>query len=371
MSKYNWTIDTLIGKMKLIEKLIENEADPEKLKVLQADFYNLQNHINEYFDQPTEERFKLLESYDYFKDNLTSMDFLWGDFKEFAETIDLVETPELKRCTLSRDDILIITHDFYKSLNSFFFGNFMKNFYRRQDHIIFRSKSPKMLYIGESITLPSLKESFIDVCRNFTIEDIFTTIHEYAHATSVSINHKHLYTTKTLFTEIDSLFMELIAADFLESLFKDGSTSIIKAETLNEQCSAADDITAMIDLIDAERFTSNGYTSNKLLKTIAEKHCKILPVEVEAILNGSSPSLSLYLTSYMFAISLYQIYKIDKEKALYYLKKIIQLECMEERQYYNNIRKLGIIPNQGLQEYQNQVQEEIQILSRKKSKPNN
>jgi len=370
MAKYNWTVDTLIGKLKLIEKLIQNETDPEKLKALQYDYYTLQNHIDEYFNQTTEENLKLLESYDYFKDNLTQIDFLWDAFKRFYETVNYpIETPELKRYSLSKDDILSITHDFYKSLNNSFFCNFMKNFCRRNDHVVFRSMPQKILYTGESITLPSLKETYIEIYRNFTAEDIITTIHEYSHATSVSINPKHLYLTKSLYTEIDSLFMELIASDYLETLFKDGSSTILKAEGLNEQCSHADDISAIIDLINAEQFTINGYTSNKLLKSIAKKHCKLYPEELEEILNNSGPSQSLYLTSYMFAISLYKIYKEDKEKALYYLKKIILLECSNERQYYSNIRKFGIIPNDGLYEFQKQVQKEAQILTRKKSKP--
>ena len=369
MNKYNWTIDTLIGRLELIEKLIKGETDSKKLELLKRDYYFLQNHINDYFDHTPEEKYPLLDSLEYFKDSLGQHHYLWGDIKEFTEELGRpIKTPGLKQCTLSKDDILDITHDFYKSLNRFFYGNFMKNFYRRKDHIVFRNYNSKIKYTGEAINLPSLKESFIELLREYTIEDILTSIHEYSHATSSLINPKHLSYSKTLFTEIDSIFMELVANDYLEKLFKNNTAPIFKAMKLNEFCGYGDDFQAIIDLIKAEEKLENGYTNNKLLKRIAEEHCNIYPIEVEMILNETKMSNLVYLISYMFALELYTLYKEDKEKALYYLRKIIMLDGLDEFEYYNNIKKIGIIPNQSLRNYQKQVQEEIQILTRKKSK---
>lgn len=370
MSKYNWTIDTLMNRQRLIEKLIETETDKEKLFLLQTDYSNLQNHIEEYFDRTPEDMFKLLEGFEYIKGEITPMKFLWNDFQEFADiTYEPLKVPELKRCNLSKDDLLSITHDFYKSLNKFFFGNFMKNFYRRKDHIVFKSHREDSLYVGETITLPSLKESFIEILRQYTIDDALTTIHEYSHATSVSINPHHLSSSKTLYTEIDTIFMELIASDYLDNLMKSNNSSIIKASKLNEFSCSADTICSQIDLIEAEKYTRNGFKSNKQLKQIALEKCELDPLEVEDLLNYPEIHSSIYLTSFMFALELYRLYKEDQEKALYYLKKIILLDDLSEEQYYSNIKRFGIIPNLSTREFQQTCKNDVMKLTRKKSKP--
>ena len=370
MAKYNWTIDTLINRMKLIERLIEKETDEEQLFLLQTDYRNLQNHIDDYFDNTKEDMFKLLEGLQYLKDELTPMEFLWPDFQEFAQlTPKFIKSPTLKRCNLSKNDLLSITHDFYKQLNSFFFGNFMKNFYRRNDHIVFRIHEENSLYVGETITLPSLKESFIEILREYTTEDVLTTIHEYSHATSTSINPYHLSSSKTLYTEIDTIFMELIASDYLDKLMKSFNAPIIKADKINEFSGNAETLCAQIDLIEAERQQKNGFRNNKHLKQIALEEYDIEPDEVEDILNFPQIHSSIYLTSFMFALELYKMYKEDQEKALYYLKKIILLDDLSEEQYYHSIKRFGIIPNLSTSEFYKECKSDVLRLTRKKSKP--
>lgn len=366
MSKYNWTIDTLIDRLKLIEKLIQTETDKRKLKLLKGDYYNLQSHIEEYFEKDEYNKLKLLESYEFFKEHLKEYEFLWGDFKEFSETLDEpIIVPELKTCSLSKDDLLDITHDFYLSLNGLFFGNFMKNFYRKNDHIVFRNKG-ETFYNGETIALPSLKESFIEICRVHTLEDLITIIHEYMHATSVSINPKHLNANKTIFTEVDTIFIELLANDYIEKLFQDKSSIILKANDFNEHLQRADDINAVLDLMEAEKYTKNGYINNKILKEIGKRYCELENIETELILDNSNQSETLYLTAYIIAIELYYLYKIDKDKALNTLRKIIELECNDELQYYQNIRGLGIIPNMHLRSFEHDLQQEARTLKKSK-----
>lgn len=365
MAKYNWTIDTLIERLRLIEKLLTIETKLERLKLLNEDYNNLIKHIEDYFDYRPFESMKLLESYDFIKQDLGKIKFLWSDYQEFRSIIDKpIEVPELKRCSLRKEDLLSITHDFYKSLNSFFFGNFMKSFYRRNDHIVFRSYNNSDLS-GETTTLPSLRECFIEIFRDGTSEDILTTIHEYMHATSVLINPYHLCQEKSLYTEIDALFMELIASDYIANLFKDNSATIFKAEKLNDYLSNSDDLAVMIDAITHE--PKNGYQSNKELKRIAESEYDVLPEEIDAIIGEPELNSTIYLTSYMFALELYKMYQNDKEKALYYLKKIILLENMSEEEYYSNIKRFGLFPNLSLKEHYQETKKDALRLTRKKS----
>lgn len=368
MAKYNWNIDTLIEKKNLIEKLILLEKDSDRILLLQRDYYHLQNLIDDEFNTYTYDKMSLLENFDYIKENLQTIEFLWEDIKKFNNTInEPIIIPELKRSSLSKNDLLTITHDFYKSLNKYFYGNFMKNFYRRNDHIYFNSYNNDGIS-GETIGLPSLKEAFIKICRDYTNEDILTVIHEYSHATSLSINPNHLNDIKkTLYTEIDTIFMELIAADYISKLFKDNSNAIIfKASKLNEYADNADELSIMIDIINGEKYTENGYTSNKMLKNIASKHFNVIPEVINDVIGEPNLTNTIYLTSYMFALELYKQYLQDKEKSLYNLKKIILLEDMDELEYYSNIKRLGINPNLSLKTHYNEVKNEALKLTRKK-----
>lgn len=367
MTKYNWTIDTLQERLILIEKLIKNETDPKKLQLLKKDYYELQKHIDDYYDRTPNEKMKLLETFQYLKKNLNQIEFLWLDFQEFARIVNKpIFVPDLKKCSLSKTDLLDITHDFYKSLNKFFFGNFMKNFYRRNDHIVFRGDDNLGLS-GTTLTLSSLKESFIEIFRHYTFEDILTTIHEYSHATSASINPKHLDGTKSLYSEIDSIFMELIASDYIDSLFKDDFSTIFKAEKLYEYCDNASKLSIIIGAIEDEPKAKEGYVSNKQLKHTLQKEFAVIPDEVDFIIDEQNKYSPIYLTSYMFALELYRLYKEDKEKALYYLKKIILLEDMSEYEYYCNIKRFGIIPNLSLQSHYKEIKRDALKLTRKKS----
>ena len=367
MGKYNWTIDTLINKLKLIERLIRTEDDNERLYLLQSDYYNLQGCIEEFFDNDIEDTPKLLECFSEVRRKITPLKFLWDDIEKFSTvTNKFIDVPRLPTCYLQKNELLDITHDFYKSLNDFFFGNFMKNFYRRYDHITFYPYDTNSEYIGETIFLPSLKESFIKVFRSFTIDDALTTIHEYGHATTVSINPRHLITpNKTLYTEIDTIFMEFIAADYIDKTMNLQISSLHKSHEINKTSCNAETLLAHIDLIKAEPLTKGGYQNNKMLKHIALNQCDIEPDELEELLHNPDINSSIYLTSFMFALELYKIYLEDKEKALYILKQIILLDNLTKEQYYNNIRRFGLIPNQSLQEFYNNCNENVLKLTRK------
>ena len=81
---------------------------------------------------------------------------------------------------------------------------------------------------------------------------------------------------------------------------------------------------------------------------------KMLPL-LTAVIPNLSYEGENYLTSYMFAIELYNLYYEDKEKALDTLKKIILLDNKSAKQTYQNINKLGLKANQGLKKYQKQL----------------
>lgn len=372
MGKYNWTIASIEERLQRLNDMFNSEKDPKKIETLRRDITILQDYIADYYDEEEEEKLKLLEAYDGVKENLGDIPFLWQDFKDFRDfTKNGINTfITIKNCTLSKDDLLDLTHDFYRSLDHYFYGHFMKTFYRRRDHIVFRSLQGKSPYKGETINIPSLKESFIEVKRDYTIDDVFTTIHEYGHATSSAINPIHSLYPKILFSEVDAIFFELICADYLEILFKNGEPTLNKFSRHDTMCWTADELAIKIRLMEYERKLKHNFTTNKALKTGAKIACGVHPEEIEDILQDTkSIGNEIYLTSYMLALELYKIFREDKEKALYYLRKFILMECYTEEEYYSNIKRFGLVPNLSTREMHQEFQNEAMRLTRKKKNP--
>jgi len=222
-------------------------------------------------------------------------------------------------------------------------------------------------FMGESIHVLTFKESFIRIGRYFTTEDLFSTIHEYSHATSFNINPLHIINNE-MFLEIDSLFMELIAADYIENVLKNGDAIMIRTTAHEEYAMVSEALKSQINLIEKAKSLEKSFTCNKELKTIAHNFCHIEPEDLESLLDDYyNSNIEYYLICYIFALELYDLYKTDKDKALYCLKKIILLECKDKLEYYNSIKKLGLIPNLHTREFHKQFSEEV--LSLKKQKP--
>jgi len=370
MAKYNWTIDDIKNRLKYLENIVKTEENTKKRIKIAQDIKNIQYYLSNKQQSFERGQIKLLEGYHLSKEILEDISFIWGDIKEFSEVTEepLIYISPLKQTSLTKDDLLSITHDFYKSLNKHIFGNFMRNFYRRYDHIVFKNLEDSNFYRGATISIASTNESFIEIKRDFTIEDAFTTIHEYMHAISTIINHRHLYYPKTLYSEIDTIFMEIIAAEFLESIFHNGQAILDRVSEHSRYAAIADELKSKIQLIEYEKTLKRNFKNNKELRCAGEVHCKLLPKELDDILTFPVLTSQEYLVSYMFALELYQMFTEDKDKALYYLNKIILLDCRSEEEYYNNIKKFGFIPNLHSQEMHEKFINEGIKLTRKRPK---
>lgn len=368
MGKYNWNFYTLEDRFFKLKRLIAKETNPEKLALLKSDYELLNLLIENNYYPENNDNLKLLESFKEIKNDLIHYQFTWKDIKKFYNITKDNELDffSLKQLSLSKETLLTITHDFYKSLDHQYYQYFLNFFHNTNTHITFKAAHLDEDYSGESIMLPSINEYFVKIERIFTIEDIITTIHEYSHLISSKINYNHILPAKNLLSEIDSLFMELIASDYLENLFKNDEANIAKIINHESYISTSEIFNDLFKLITIEKNLISGYQSNKTLKQFALSKCSLQPLELEGLINNYNTNSITYLTSYLFAIELYNLYKTDQEKAIYYLKKIILLICNDEKEYYDNIKKLGIIPNQTIQSFNNEINNEILKLNLKK-----
>ena len=362
--KYNWNTDTLKERIDYLNYLsFKPDISEEMLKEILIDIDQLEYYI-ECQELNTNYDFRpLLEVYQRTKNTYLDIPYLWFDFHEFARlsNSNYLDIPTPKRNSLSKKDILELTHDFYKQLDKTIYGYFMKNW--RKNHINFERYNKD--FLGETVFIKSLCESFIRVDRVFTSEDLLTSVHEYGHAISFQINPNNIIKNKDLFTEIESLFFELVASDFFtKSIGPEYTYS--KAHYFNTCIKMASQIETYLKLIQEEKKLGRSFISNKELKNIGKIY-NISPEEIECYLRKPLSYSHYYLTSYLFAVELYNLYKEDKEKALTLLQKIIRLKDLQPEQYYYNIKRLGFIPNQSMPTFINELKSDVLKYTKKKN----
>ena len=365
MAKYNWTVDTLQLRLDYLRDMYDKETDEEKKQMIAYDIECLDNYIDCYFDLAIEETPSFWKKFQTIKTNLQSLKFLWPDYNEFYEETINTQLPdlEIKKCSLSKDDLLTLTHDFYKSLNRYFFGNFMKNFRVRRNHIKFVNEIEND---AEGFTTPirTTKEAYIKICRLNTIEDYMSVVHEYGHAITLQINPYHLAYDKRYFIETTSIFMELLASDYYQSQTNNNDASINKINNHIEFIDDAKKIKMILSLMEEEKNLEQKFSSTKEMRKHLNRNLFTDDCFNKSFNSASNPDEE-FLSSYIIAIELYMLYKEDKDKALDTLKRIILLnEMPDEEQYYSNIKRLGIIPNLSLRGFEKDLQAESLKLTR-------
>ena len=344
MVHFNWTIDQIRDRYSYLCRLYsKNEIKSEEGREKLIEDLALLKSMLEDKDLECQDA-SLLERYHGKTEQLEDIDYLWGEIRDFSIcTKEDFATVPIKTCSLSRKDLLDLTHDFYKHcFDHFFFGNFMKSFYRRRDHILFEPANIAGLK-GESFSIHTTKESFLTVKREFTYDDLITTAHEYMHATSFAISGEHFLYSKEPYSEIDTTLVELLACDYFESVFKDHKMDALKVALHKKFCDDAHNMSRLMSLYELES-ELGCFTCNRDLRRKATE-CGI--TDLDNVLDDTPiiPTLD-----YMFAIEFYYLYKVDKDKALNTLKKFIMMDYDDDVRYCKELNNLGLFPNANSRE---------------------
>jgi len=126
MKKYNWNYYTIVDRIQLLERMLKKETDPEVIKSIKYDIDNLKDYLVDFYQDPEINDINLLKKYNLFKKRLEKIPYIWPEIKIFNDDTkeSLYGLYPVKQNFLSKKDILDITYDFYKSLDSTFFTNF-------------------------------------------------------------------------------------------------------------------------------------------------------------------------------------------------------------------------------------------------------
>lgn len=226
---------------------------------------------------------------------------------------------------LSKKDLLELVCDFYKNgTNKEFYELFLRMLKNKE---ITLYKNRKDSFDAFSIFWPYSNEfNAVIHCSNYGNNNDFNyvpiIVHEIGHGIDALINyHISFQQENYIYAEIISTFFELICNEyFYHSEFKKDSISF-SYEYFND--------------INSKAKILNNYN---IFEQYMENPINYFP----------------YIVAFSIALELLMIYKQDKDKSLYLVKKIIEIpKFLTPEEYYKRILNLGITPNNTLDKYEN------------------
>lgn len=328
-----WDIEDIKDKKKKLEELYYKETNPDKKYNLYQTIGQLNNSIMDmlidYESVISLNKKNMIYSYESYNNAINESDAL---FKYFDVIDDLLVNnsfndlpfvkPNKKSNTLNMDYIYDTVDGFYKSTNSSVYKNFLKDFNKRLTNL----KIQKYIAKGEAGrcgTIYGLDESYITLIKTNDSDVILNMIHEYGHAYANRINPERLTVSNAdRVCEFESLFMELIADDYL--MDKINSDDVNTNRYARFYSMAANVNMLGYNKIAADIWVSKECASLHKIYPILKK-IDVKPHYLRYCLNHQEVDNNKYILGYLIAIELYYMYKKDKEKALYYYNKFINL----------------------------------------------
>ena len=339
--------NTILEKIEKLNKALSCTYDAKTIFTLEQDLKMLENILESFNTPETNNPPKDYKTtYQSLKLYFNDMDFFFEDIQKFYSltTKKMFNVPSLTPKVLTQNDLSILTHDFYTSLNPLFrelFRIVSKNSY------IHFEENPDLNYFGEMYFLRYTKESFIKINRELTIQDFFSLVHEYAHAINHFLNPQCSDSKNLYFCEIISELTELLAANYYEKNVHDGEGIIYKANDFNENVLIAREIRAFLKLMEKEQ----------------ESGIKFQNPNTRKIIYKNSLHNQIYLTAYLFVIEFYQLFKNNPIWALKILHGVLTTDFQKPEVFYNEIKELGIIPNSSFADFYTSLKEDVLSLN--------
>lgn len=259
--------------------------------------------------------------------------------------------PNKKKIHFTDKQLLQISNRFYAKV-----GGFLSKKYQTIAGRFYKTLSISeynMFYEPLNQTLPihNSNLSFISIYKNNGIEDVIALIHEAGHSISALYNLNILDDdNRYAFAEIETMFLELLTFDYLETSEKYRIESVkLRLHYLRDILYSANTLCLKLDILNEfnplERYGIPPiiyYLKNEL---------NLNKSVINNVLYDSTSALFNYEISFLIALELYYIYHEDKEKALNMLEKIVKCKFDSSMEYEKYIISLGIIPGEHLEEY--------------------
>ena len=311
-----WTNAEVNKDLQTLVDMYKNETDPNKRKIL-LDFFNGFNRRyypdknKDKIDDTFEGMFKFRQIYpalEQFFDLANKTGFISRDY------ILHDDRPDIKL-----EEAYELLHEFFRSCGKEIFDYYSILEKQRDSCLNFSEDNCK--FKGRIIPIPILEKAYIIVSlkKNRSIKEILNTLaHEYGHG-AISLINSDRYYSETVFTEIESYFLQLIGLDYFYNATNDPFY-------LNQMhnLSLIGSVNAFIILSRKEAAEKTMFSSKDYSKTKSrfEEEIKKKICDYSSITTTLSRDVC-YAYSFLCAVELFELYKQDKEAAINALMNIV------------------------------------------------
>lgn len=363
---YKWNIDDLKNLMRIYEEKARTATDEDLKSEYESTINNILEVMESYEDiiYPSIVRPKIFSivpntHIDVVKDDISKHQLYSAYFpliESFRDSMDgtVVELQDnLPRIKSSQNSIVTVTTQFYHHFRGIFAETYDELSSKFRDRLCFRKPNRNEKYGGNTYSIYGTKEAFIECIKDNTIQDYISLIHESSHGITCKLNQGIMWDwNKYCLIEVDSLFFEMIGTGYVADLMNCKDDGLrVKIATFKDHLYSADIICSKVEMYG--ELSEKELRSKRLVSNFYRNEIGYNKTATNDAMYSRIQDYMHYIISYLIAIELYMIFINDKDLALNLLYKIIMLKNLNNREYLDSVRKLGIEPGRNAKEYYN------------------
>lgn len=359
-----WFVDKFKNDLERLNQLRSNVTSQEELEKIDDTILTLESLMSE-------AAYRMIIGNVSTSYLLQREEVLLSDFQDFTPLIktitdmDYVPTYDgyIPIPKLTNEDVLELTYDFFKECTDREIFKLFRSMFKKRKNLVHMERLGVQYIEPYSIFLPFYKKVHIFLKRTKGIDDLTDLSHEYGHGIQYLVNyHSNYYGENNIFSEIVSMFFELLDVDYLSKIgeFKECAQNYQK-EFFNSMRSNSQ-ITLLDEKILARwRFfintgvkKSTKETEKELIKALKDTDFELYSLRL--FLSLDITEQIPYSISYLIALEIFMVYKKDRDKGMYLIKRIMAIDLrLDKEDYYQEILRLGIIPNENLENFKNHI----------------
>lgn len=368
-----WNYRYIISKIKKLEDMLDKETNDRRFVKLEetiSDLKQIASDVSPTFKVSFKRKKSVYDNLQFLKDEMSFIKKFGyyipyvREFADYAHTIDYFSGEPLSSIKFDLSKVIFRNNSFY----SFIGGSYKKlNDEMNEDLIRYRirpCKAPVTEYANTYI-IRNLKTFLLDYGYNNTLQDYLTFIHERCHILSLSMNREHfLDYNKFLLREVDSLFFELYASEYVGNFTNIDDSIKISTSLYTDILLTANFIIAKIDMyndLSIEQLLNPKIVDHYLKTKYGKDEAFIDEVKKINIVDNLN-----YVFSYLVATELVSMCLLNnKYKALELVEGIVKSKNKNPEEYLSELISNGIIPGKNINIYSDYLRGKIKNYGKK------
>ena len=317
--KYRWNLVEL--KLKLLKaKLLQNKAALEQYKSI-IDQYELNKDLSPkdflmsepVYDLCWGEAINQYASYTHPVDD-TIFDIVTELFIKFGDTLDIFEKSDYTPFNLSDNELIEEAYSIIKSMDAPDVLEFFEELlYKRKFNILDNHEAME----GNTVVVNGLtfkddlyNTSYINIFRNYTVQDIDTMVHETMHAYYNRLLHDYSFTGNTPYLmELEGEFGSMYAADQMAIKGYPDTDILINSEIdYYLQTSYITLITSLLFITASNQSYNLEALNNRIEHDIKQFNIVIMDEDIPNFLGVNQYECFANTTAYLTAVDLMKTY---------------------------------------------------------------